>query len=346
MDITQLSPLVDAYRRAPEEFHATRYWQTYEQQILDELRRIDITRIRSGEYPILGTFGFGDTVYVYHPHEAVWRRAVKKFVHRYVLKDRGILPYRLDLRSLQRMAYHQCELVGELSSAKPVSELEMSTFGGPADQFEIDGRAYSVQFLNFYVRYCFAHRYIRFTGKETVVELGSGSGTQIEVLKRLYPDLTILCFDMPAQLFLCEQYLSNALDSRIVSSRETIDWNDLSKVRPGHIHFLGNWQFPLLERLEYDCFWNAASFGEMEPAIVSNYLHYAMPGAKWVYLMQARHGKETRAKARVEQSTRFDDYDRFLAGFDLVESHDAWTSLGPLSQSGSYFEAIWKRAHS
>lgn len=344
MDITELSPLIEAYRKAPEEFQATRYWQTYEKQILDELREVDINRIRSGEYPILGTFGFGDTVYVYHPHEPGWRKAVKKFVHRHVLKDRGILPYRLDLPSLQKMAYHQCELVGQLCSARPVSELEMSTFGSPTDQFRIEDRTYSVQFLNFYVRYCFAHKHMRFAGNETVVELGSGSGTQIEVLKRLFPDMTILCFDMPAQLFLCEQYLSNALDTAIVSSRETINWTDLSSVRPGHVHFLGNWQIPMLADYSYDCFWNAASFGEMEPDVVQNYLRYVQPGANWVYLMQARHGKETGATARVKRPTTFEDYDRFLNGFELVESHDAWTSLGPLSQSGGYFEAVWRRS--
>lgn len=343
MDVSQLMPLIDAYRNAPKEFQATRYWQTYEQPILRELERVDFRRVRSGEYPILATFGFGDTVYIYHPHEAGWRKAVKRFIHRHVIKDRGMLPYRLNLTNLQRIAYNRCELVGELCSARPVSELQMSTFGSPTDQFEIDGRKYSVHFLDYYIRYCFAHKQVQFKGDETVVELGSGSGTQIEVLKRLYPDMTILCFDMPAQLFLCEQYFSQAMDVPIVPARETLRWTDLNGIRPGHIHFLGNWQIPLLKKTEFDCFWSAASFGEMEPDVVDNYLKHVRPGAKWIYLMQARHGKETDATARVERTTTFDDYNSFLSDFELVDSQDAWTSLGPQSLSGGYFEAVWKK---
>ena len=48
---------------------------------------------------------------------------------------------------------------------------------------------------------------IAFKGNEIIVELGSGSGYQIEVLK-LYPNMMVLRFYHPLELFLCEKYLS------------------------------------------------------------------------------------------------------------------------------------------
>jgi putative sugar O-methyltransferase len=77
-----------------------------------------------------------------------------------------------------------------------------------------------MKFLSFYVRYCFAQNNIHLKGDETIVELGSGSGFQVELLKKVYPNLTVLCFDLPAQLYLCEQYLVNVFGQEEVVSTE------------------------------------------------------------------------------------------------------------------------------
>lgn len=133
-------------------------------------------------------------------------------------------------------------LQGELAKLKPISEIEASTFGNPSDLFEINGKKYTMQFLNFYIRLCFAQRQIGLKGTETIVELGSGSGFQVEVLKKVFPNLTILCFDLPFPLVLCEQYLSESLGKQnIVKSVETINWTDLNGLQKGKIHMLGNW---------------------------------------------------------------------------------------------------------
>jgi putative sugar O-methyltransferase len=337
-----LVPLLEAYRRSPSEFRATSYWQSYEKRILQELERSDAGELRSGKHPVFSTFGFGDTVYHYHPNSPLWQNLLKKAIHKFVLQKRGVFPYRISLPDLREMAYRHCELLGETCNAIPIGEIETSTFGKPADLFEISDRKYTVQFLAYYVRYCFAHGLISFKGDETVVELSSGSGTQAEILKKLYPELTILCFDLPAQLFLCETYLKQVLGDQVVGSGETLDWTDLSGIKPGHVHMFGNWQFPLLLDWQFDVFWSAASFGEMEPDIVANYLRYVHGRAAWVYLFQARHGKELRGKARVEKPVTFDDYNRMLHGYSLTGQQDGWTALGRLKESGGYFEAVWR----
>ena len=65
-------------------------------------------------------------------------------------------------------------------------------------------------FLNSYLRYCSVQKSIFLKGDEIIVELGPGLGYQMEVLKKLYLGITILCFDLPVQIYLCESYLLQA----------------------------------------------------------------------------------------------------------------------------------------
>jgi len=334
--------LLEKYKAAPIEFQATSYWETYEERIIETIDTMDINQLRSGIYPILSTFGFNDVVHLYHPNMSFWKTLILKFIHKYIIKDRPILPYGININNIQEMAFHHCELVAKLSHSTMPNEIEVSTYGNPQDLFRIKDHSYTMAFLSYYIRYCFANKYMILTGNETIVELGSGSGYQIEVLKKIHPNLTILCFDLPAQLFLCQEYLSNAIEHNIVGSDETENWNDLSGIKKGSVHFMGNWQIPLLKKFKFDIFWNAASFGEMEPNIVENYLSYIKGNAKWIYLLQARNGKETGGKNRVENPIDFELYDKLLSGYSLHKDQDAWLANSKLSQSGGYFEGIWK----
>lgn len=340
-----LRALVAAYESAPKEFHATAYWEAYSKEILDTIATMDMREIHSGKYPILATMSFGDVAYYYHPHLAWWKNAGLKFIQGYLVKNRRILPYDLRVSDIGEMAYRHCELLGKVTNAKPISSIEMSTFGNPGDLMTVEGRKYSINFLTYYVRYCFAHQHIGFKGDEIIVELGSGSGRQVELLKKLYPGMTVLCFDLPAQMYLGQRYLEEALGKQhVVGTEVTLGWKDLSRVEKGKVHCFGNWQIPMVSAFDFDVFWNAASFGEMEPGVVERYLSYILGRARWVYLMQARQGKETAGKIHVEQKTTFEDYDRFLPGYDVVGEQDAFDAHRRVGHTGGYFEAVWKRA--
>jgi hypothetical protein len=97
----------------------------------------------------------------------------------------------------------------------------------------------------------------------------------------------------------------------------------------------------MIKDIGIDVFWNAASFGEMEPEVVENYLSYVVGNAKWIYLLQARHGKETVGKTRVHRKTVFEDYVGYLSGYSLVDERDARKALGHMP---GYFEGVWKRS--
>ncbi|PSR55539.1 hypothetical protein AHMF7605_19515 [Adhaeribacter arboris] len=340
-----LDQLLAEYYKAPEIFQAGRYWKAYEAKIISEIKRADIGQIRSGKYPIFSTFGFSDLVYRYHPNMLLHEKLIKKIIRKLFVADRAILPYSLKLADIREMAYNNCLLQGQLAGAKSIAEIEASTYGNPADLFEIDGRKYTMQFLNYYVRFCFVQKVLHLKGNETIVELGSGSGFQVEILKKMYPDLTVLCFDLPAPLYLCEQYLSNVLgDTTVIKSTQTMNVVDLNEfIKSGKVYLFGNWKFPLLKQFEFNLFWNAASFGEMELDIVSNYLSYIKENCHSIYLLQSRNGKESSKSAGVLTPIKFSDYNSMLSDFKLIKESDAFEAHRRMSQNGGYFQAIWQK---
>ena len=110
----------------------------------------------------------------------------------------------------------------------------------------------------------------------------------------------------------------------------------------GRIHFLGNWQFPLLKNLHYDVFWNAASFGEMEPDVVRNYLKYVINNSNHIYLLQARRGKQRTGKAHVETPISFEAYCNYLQTYELMDNQEVYNAQSRIRHVGGYFEAVWK----
>ena len=344
--MNHLDKLNAAYRNAPEIFQAGRYWRAYEEQITDEVQKADLNELRSGKYPIFTTFGFNDLVYYYHPRMPFYIKFIRQLVRKLFIDNRASLPYSLRLSDIREMAYRHSSLQGRIAGAAPISGVEASDFGKPQDLFLVQGKKYTMKFLSFYVRHCFVQNYFKLKGDEIIVELGSGSGFQVEVLKKLYPNLTILCFDLPAQLFLCEEYLSAVFgSSQIVGSENNIELTELTYLEKGKLHFFGNWQFPLLRDFRFNIFWNAASFGEMEPDIVANYLGYIKDNCDWVYLMQAREGKESSRESGVVKPILFADYSSMLGDdYTLVAEDDAYDAHRRVSQTGGYFQALWQES--
>lgn len=345
-ELALLEALRQDYRAAPAIYHATRYWERYEASIWGEVARLDPEQIDSGLYPYLTTFGFGTVPY---------RRSSRRFgagsgAARRLLEWAGelrgrLLPYRMTLQDVHELAFANAELAALRAQARPPTHLRATRFGNPQDVFEVDGSLQSISFLTYFMRYCFAQRSIGFRGDEIFVEIGSGSGKQAIVLKQLLPDATFLCFDLPLQAFLAYRYALGASPGQVVDLAQTRQWRDLCGLQKGRVHFFGNWQVPLLKTLRFDVFWNAASFGEMEPDVVQRYLSYVDGNAEWVYLMQARHGKESgRARGGVERPQRFEDYCRYLSRYTLRRDQRAQGALRPYRESGGYFEAVWQRA--
>jgi putative sugar O-methyltransferase len=215
-------------------------------------------------------------------------------------------------------------------------------WGSPPDLFTHGECHYTIAFLTAYLRYAFVHAHRPFTETMRVVELGSGAGTQAELLHKLYPRATILCFDLPLQGGLCQHHLRRVFgSSAIVPMEETVSWQDLSRVEPGRITVLPNWKMPLLADWPHDLFWNAASFGEMEPEVVSSYIRDFAAAPAAVYLQQAVGGKETTGSNRVRIPIMEADYDGWMPHHRRLARAEAWGPLVPVGSGDPYFQALW-----
>ena len=111
-------------------------------------------------------------------------------------------------------------------------------------------------------------------------ELGPGLGRNIEVLAPLYKNATFLLFDIPPQQYVAHQYLSRVFPDRFIKYNESITIEPSSTTIPkslqGKIVLLPTWKMPKWEKIKIDIFWNSASFQEMEPDVVKNYLRHVI----------------------------------------------------------------------
>src|SRR5262249_9020527 len=142
----------------------------------------------------------------------------------------------------------------------------------PEDTIVVDGRTLTRLALRYYGRYAYVGRHLDWNQVQVVAELGSGAGGQTEVLAKLHPELTLLLFDIPPQLYICEQYLKAVFGDRVISYRQARTLLPDSKPTKGKIHVLGNWMLDRVVQSHVDLFWSACTLCSTEPETVATYL--------------------------------------------------------------------------
>jgi putative sugar O-methyltransferase len=343
----------------PAVYKTTNYWSIKERALVPEIEKIGLKDFRRRSKSYLTSFGAADAPISLGKFQLynspvwnsnllrkipLWSRVLAAFN---IILNR-ISPTFLPIHSeitvsdIQNVSYEFTRLYGIQQGAKPVSDVCDSMVGNPADAFSIEGRNYTTGLLSYYMRYAYLCKFINFNSMKVIVELGSGSGRQIEVLKKLYPDICFFLFDIPPQLYVCEQYLKSVFPDSVVSYEKTRTMNSIA-IGKGKIFIMGNWKFPLIEKVTVDLFWNAASFQEMEPDVVANYLQYVNSSAKNVYLQELMDG-QVQAKSQglkgVLRRTTLENYRSGLTRFQMVDLSPCWTPMGIIRGcSDSFWES-------
>lgn len=347
---------------APACYQATNYWRFMERQLLPELRTMNLVDFRRRRKSVLASFGATDLeiappyldllgfrvlnnrLTIRIPGYARWMEQAGMALSRFLPFAGGP---RISAENLEKIAVDRAEQYAAKWGAKPLLSIGDSLVGNPGWSFEYGDKSYTLSFINKFMHYAYCCQFLNFSEISTVAELGPGLGTQAEVLKKLFPHLTIYLFDIPPQLYVCEQYLRKVFPGQVVGYRETRGLDALPTA-DGNIHIVGNWKFPLLKDAKIDLFWNTASFQEMEPDVVAEYLRLVNDSAKAVYLSGVLKGKFV-AKGPgfpgVLRQTVLQDYEKGLPDFDRI--HMDYT-VAPLAEEANKrgYSSFWRRRSS
>ena len=253
----------------------------------------------------------------------------------------------ITLGDIHESTYSMTAAIGSACHAEPLDKLDISMIGNPEAVFVKSGRHYTPAAFYYDLRYAYCCRFTSFADGLLIAELGSGSGKQVEVIKKLHPNTRFLLFDIPPQLYVCEQYLKSVFPGQVVSYRETRDWSQLAVPKPGQICILPTWKMPQLSSLGCDLFWNAASFQEMEPDVVANYLKHVRIAAKTAYLQEMMDGKEVAIKPGmhgVQKQTTLRDYEAGLEGFQRLDMSPCLSPVLTQPSLYGYSDSFWQRA--
>jgi putative sugar O-methyltransferase len=357
-DFELLELMLDEIKKSPKEYQPTNYWAVYEKRFLPELFEQGLKDFRRRRDSILSSFGATDfppllvdiTRFKLLNNKLTqkipkWKKRAKA-ANRTI--DRWLSLFPEWKKSKRRESFLNAEKYGLSRGAPSFREIEMSLIGNPADHLEIDGKYYSESFIYYYLRYCYCAPFTKFDEIKVISELGSGSGKQLEVIKKLHPHLTFLVFDIPPQLYVFHQYLDAVFPGKVIPYRETRTWSQIPNLEEGGIYLFGTWQFPLITNVTIDLFWNCASFQEMEPAVVANYLKYVNKAATSVYLNQKMDGKKIADKSGqhgVLEIVTEEDYRRGLPAFNPVDMTPAKTTSYYRLPEG-YSDSYWvKQTH-
>jgi len=333
-----LDLMLENTKHAPDLYKPTNYWINYEKIFLPELSTLGLRDFRRRKNSVLSSFGATDLV----PSSKclhslpIWKRNIlTKFLREILQLSLKVRPIEklftsiskcvsgVGLQDVRLLCYEFVKCYGEKNGAKSISEFEASTIGNPEDVFSINEKTYTTSILYYYIQYAYCCQFMNFESIDSMMEIGSGSGKQIEVIKKLHPDICFYVFDIPPQLYVCEQYLSALFPNSVVSYRQTRTMKSIPKQHAGKIFLFSNWKLPELRNLNYDLFWNSASFQEMEPEVVLNYLNYVNSQTNhYIFLHEMMEGQKlatTKDEHGVLKQTTLKHYKRGLKDFKLQD---------------------------
>lgn len=293
-DMALLAQMMSDLNKCDDLYKPTNYWAHYEKHFLPELRKKGLKDFRRRKDSILSSFGSTDLLIRGKIKFKVSFNGVgrlTKFLNRFFDK----LPF-LSLVASEIVPaevtpyYYQYVKAKFNKEGLDISKCPTSRFGNPEDIIEIDDGLWSKAHLQYCSMFIDATKHINFESDSIVCELGTGMGRNIELLAHLYKDATFLMFDIPPQLYVAHQYLTKVFGSRIIKYNDAVNLIPSengtipSKIK-GKILILPTWRMPDWSATKINIFWNSASFQEMEPDVVLNYLKLVKNmSPEWIYI--------------------------------------------------------------
>jgi putative sugar O-methyltransferase len=353
-EIGLLHGMLEDMKRAPPIYQPGNYWLFYIEKIARQIENSDLNHFRTD---VLGpgsmaSFGGGRDLegIKYSWHLYPFHQVFKKFDTSPIVQAYNrcidhlfeIHPFfgHLAFRGALARDYFQDTITARQDAAWMVAnahdtknilhQIEDSHEGTPIG-FQRQGRFYTVRFLDEAMQVFFLQDYIDVGKLQTVVELGSGIGLKASTYLKLNDDLTYILVDIPPALYVAQQYLSAVHEGVLPYHKVKKELERGMNIRDYRVICIAPWMLDSLKQLHCDLFINVASFQEMEPWLVENYIsHIKRFRSQWVYLSELKEGHFTGRKGEhgVLKQTKCQDYLRFLSPeYHLVKESDLKSTL-------------------
>ncbi len=275
--IDLLYQMMDDMEKADECYNPTNYWAFYERKFIPELEKKGLKDFRRRKKSVLQSFGAIDLWPYAEPAYTGKVRGFNRFVKILfkVLQKCGV-KLNLDYNPEGTTKYYLQQVKNKFEKySLDISKCSMSRNGNPEGFVEVNSAFWSLAHLRHCSLFIDSYEHICFQDSMVYCELGSGIGRSVESLAQLYENATFILFDIPPQLYVANQYLSSIFEDRVIKYEDAIKLdpkNGMLERIKGKIVMLPTWSMPAWKNVKIDVFWNSASFSEMEPEAVKNYL--------------------------------------------------------------------------
>jgi len=318
-----LSLAVSELKKQKQVYQPTAFWTAASERIADALSNYGIENFRripvALDYfvPNYGSPASGlsneqvemlaNQLTKYHPSEKKSHQVLQHFLSG---KQSALADYRVLLASDNDMQLPYLHNFNE------------SQYGRPLEQIELEGKRFSRSALNYLLGLAFLKRHLGKDVPRSVLEIGGGFGTLGEIWSQSgITDRKYIDIDIPPTQYVADYYLKSILGAHRVTGFDEIPKDqsiNISTLKPTSV--LCSWQIEQLTG-EIDLFVNFISFQEMEPDVVSNYLHHVdRLKTRWILLRNMREGKQIKREGHVgvETPIRSDDYLAMLPNYELI----------------------------
>jgi putative sugar O-methyltransferase len=268
-------------------YRPTQYWLGYQDDFVQELKRYGLHDFRRRDRLGFATskmpaFGACDWLPSIAPRAELlgWRGAgivdsILRMLSKYLVariygpSNHFHVPQRSNTAYFHSLVQEKFDKLG-----LRLNDCPTSLVGNPEDVFHSEDSPFSLMHLTYCSMIIDALRHIS-PGLDlatlTYCEIGPGMGRQAEVIAKLFPSATIVCFDIAPQLYVSHQYFESIFADRLVPYDEAIVMMP-EQMPSGKIVLLPMWRLNEWASFKIDLFWNSASFQEMEPDNAANYI--------------------------------------------------------------------------
>lgn len=295
--------------RASEQWRPTAYWRGYAKRISTRLLEVGLVGYREDWEILKGHAMIGPIMPRPFAHRSKQVRLLKTLSRLPGFKQAvSFLTSQTRNENARHTATHDMLVssIRQLLSTDPETRKLMGRVlegrAGLVNPSSADPGAFSLDFLLHLAKFATVKSAVDILPMRRILEIGGGQGKFAEIFMKLGtdPNRGYCLIDIPPVLYIATQYLKAEFPGRVVDYTDLADADRITDADiDGKILAIPPWLIDRLD-IDFDLFWNSASFQEMEKTIVTEYIDRVTKRCEFVGLSSLTHGHNPGAGGQLE----------------------------------------------